>query len=453
MSTEYLRQRGKAKTWYIRVPVPLPAQAAVGQPEIVRSLKVTSLSEAKKLRPAAMTSIYEYINEKVKAQQSEPHSANRFKHQMVAVVRDHDRGLIDDDELSERQEILLEKHLAAKAEFQGVRRRPLHPEDVRTTAAEERTIQAGFDLATGHLLLSDAIEQYIEKTRGKLADDTIETKERTLLAFQKYLGDVPVSKITKKQCAGFLIDELDTEGRSRKTVAKALSELGSLWTKHLIPLAEAEVNPVSGLTASLPSPKRGTKPTRRPWSQEELASFTKGIQEHPKQADLGIAMLLFAYMGMRREELVSLQTQDIDGDCIRLDEAKSTAGVRNIPIHPTVRPLVDHLIETSTDGYQLPTKRSARDVADSMGKRFVRWRRELGAADPATDIHALRYNFTSASENAEIPDSTTKVIVGHARSDITYGLYSPANSVKWSVLVDAMAKVSHGKFDGVGVNP
>jgi len=92
-SQQYLLKRRQA--WYVRVPVPLSAQAALGdRKEIVRSLKTRDLKEAKQRRHATMASIYEVINEAVRTKNSEPQSVEWLKLQMRRLIKDHTDGVI-----------------------------------------------------------------------------------------------------------------------------------------------------------------------------------------------------------------------------------------------------------------------------------------------------------------------------------------------------------------------
>jgi hypothetical protein len=45
-------------------------------------------------------------------------------------------------------------------------------------------------------------------------------------------------------------------------------------------------------------------------------------------------------------------------------------------------------------------------------------------------FHALRNTFTEAMEAAEVPESTTKLLIGHKRASLTYGHYSKGERVK-----------------------
>jgi hypothetical protein len=45
-------------------------------------------------------------------------------------------------------------------------------------------------------------------------------------------------------------------------------------------------------------------------------------------------------------------------------------------------------------------------------------------------FHALRKTFTEVMEGAEVPESTTKLLIGQKRASLTYGHYSKGERVK-----------------------
>ncbi len=50
-------------------------------------------------------------------------------------------------------------------------------------------------------------------------------------------------------------------------------------------------------------------------------------------------------------------------------------------------------------------------------------------------------------EQAGISETTTKLLIGHARESITYGLYSPGSDMK--KLSKAVSKASHRNLDKI----
>jgi integrase len=165
--------------------------------------------------------------------------------------------------------------------------------------------------------------------------------------------------------------------------------------------------------------------------------------------------MLGAYTGMRREEIAELRVSDIEHGALTVRAGKTRAAVRCVPIHPVIKTLVDQLASTTTDAYLIPgLLTGGRDHRRGhfAGKRFSRLLRSAGLTDPALVFHSLRKSFTQRCEAAAIPESTTKLLIGHSRrSSLTYGDldtgYSPG--LQLDALKKAITGVTFGPLDAL----
>ena len=139
--------------------------------------------------------------------------------------------------------------------------------------------------------------------------------------------------------------------------------------------------------------------------------------------------------GARLDELCRLKTTDAekrkDGLWIVIREGKTRAAVRDVPIHDSAAHVLERKRETP-DGFLFhglspggPDKKRSWNVS----KAFGRYCTKLGFRDKALVFHSLRKTFTEALEAAEVPQTTTKLLIGHARSSLTYGVYSKGERV------------------------
>jgi integrase len=159
-----------------------------------------------------------------------------------------------------------------------------------------------------------------------------------------------------------------------------------------------------------------------------------------------------AYTGARREEIALLRVSDLEGDVLRIREGKTAAAVRSVPAHPALLPVLKRLAKTSSDGYLLPGLITGGEDAKRghmIGKRFSYLIRKAGFSDTALTFHTLRNAFMQRCEEAGVPESTAKLIVGHSRQSLTYGTagngYSPGVGV--DTLRREVAKVTFGAVD------
>lgn len=189
-------------------------------------------------------------------------------------------------------------------------------------------------------------------------------------------------------------------------------------------------------------PKKARKSDQRaPFESAEVVSLWQQAKTNgdSKLADL---IALGAYTGARIEELCSMTTSDVRGHTLRIEEAKTEAGCRDVPIHAAIAALVERLKKGSDDGYLLSglTFNKYGDRSNAIGKRFGRMKTAMGL--PATKVfHSIRKTVTTQLENAGVPVDTAADILGHEKTDFTYRVYSGGTTL--DVKAKALAKVSY----------
>lgn len=144
---------------------------------------------------------------------------------------------------------------------------------------------------------------------------------------------------------------------------------------------------------------------------------------------------LAAYTGARLEELCKLKTSSVeiidDISCLLIENAKTEAGNRKVPIHPRLHRLVRNLIKESKDEYLLGglSRTKYGNRSNAIGKRFGRLKEDLGFG-PEKVFHSIRKTVTTLLENAGVPEGVAADILGHEKATITYGVYSTGTSIK-----------------------
>ena len=156
------------------------------------------------------------------------------------------------------------------------------------------------------------------------------------------------------------------------------------------------------------------------------------------------------YTGMRANEIAGTQLADVHADYIHIPEGKTDAAVRDVPIHPVIKPLVERLTEESTDGYLINGLKGGGEDGKRghyVLKRIGATIRALKITDKAVVFHSLRNNFAQAMENAGVSENLAQQIIGHKKQSLTFGLYS--HGVDLGVLQEAVGKVTYGEIDRV----
>lgn len=160
-----------------------------------------------------------------------------------------------------------------------------------------------------------------------------------------------------------------------------------------------------------------------------LWNMAKAAKKH----SLSDLIKLGAYSGARIGELCNLKVGDIKDGYFQITDSKTTAGVREVPIHSSIKGLIERLKEESKDGYLIPSsaENKQEDRSAPHSKVFGRLKDKLGyTGDRTRSFHSIRKTMVTQLEGAGVPEGVTADIVGHEKDTITYGLYSGGNPME-----------------------
>lgn len=443
MNKANLKLRHQA--WYARLRVPPSLRPVVGKSELVQSLHTRDLAEANRRKHAVLAAMHATL-ERARVEATLPRdSAEAFLAEARKLAEEVKAGALRPEDAEVALDVAIEDHLAVQAKHHGIDPHTGHPmvseRHTRTLQLAHKVLHSG-DVA----LLKESIRVYLKEREPHINKQTHAEKDRQLTELADWIGDCEVSSVTKKMAGRYVTEKLLTKGHAPKTIKDTLSNLSAFW-RWLEGRGLVEFNVWQGMSGTVKGSTRGEAPKRRPWSDAELLKLLQGI---PVSDPLLPMVALAAYTGMRREEVASLRVEDAAEDgALIVREGKSAAARRRVPVHPALQPLVRCLRDSSRDGYLIPgllTGGADGKRAHYVGKRFSKVKEKLGFTDPALVFHTLRNAFMQRAEEGGVPESTTKLIVGHSRQgDITYGLYSPG--VKFEALRDAVKKVTFGGAD------
>ena len=57
------------------------------------------------------------------------------------------------------------------------------------------------------------------------------------------------------------------------------------------------------------------------------------------------------YSGMRLDEICAMQNKNIEDKCFHVEEGKTKAAARVIPVHPLIESIIDNLKSSSKDEF------------------------------------------------------------------------------------------------------
>jgi integrase len=304
-------------------------------------------------------------------------------------------------------------------------------------------------LATGKRKpLTSFIDEWVknEQRRG-LAEKTIAQMKSDVEVLISFL---PTSNLLVYEHTNLWIKHVTkTANLSPASVTRIIGSCRNFF-KHLKfigEIAEDAKEPFMVPKESKLSKRRNSKAQNK---TESWLPFTASEVEHlyseaiaRKDWTLGQLILVGAYTGARIEEICSLKKEHIDlGErSIKISDSKTEAGVRIIPIHETLLPVIKELM-TADDEYIISnlTKSKFDDRSNAIGKRFGRMKTKLGYSSRHV-FHSIRKTFTTQLENAGVNENVTADIIGHEKPRMTYGLYSGGTNLE--VKRKAISKVAY----------
>jgi integrase len=434
--TDYLKLRGRA--YYVRVQIPPHLWAAAGgKREFVKTLKTRDINEANRLKHAHVAA-YQRRIKALERQRPDPLADLYEKAIAWRDAREKYKGrVIVEDEEGQPQWTYDDEFLSQISEEAK--------EFVDTHG--EHAATSFFKIAKGEgTPLRDLIDTWLTEQAGTITEQTSAQHRTVLTAFLDWAGQGLLVEDVDRRKAGEFVSHLLTpaSGLKRKTVQRYVSSLSSL-SRWLMARGVANGNPWRGHDIGRKS-KRGEAPAGRQWTDAGLVKLLTGAYTPQYTTTLHDLVKLALVTGARLDELCSLRATDAhrreDGWWIKIREGKTEAAVREVPIHACAA----HVIERrhkSADGFLFPGLVAGgpdKKRSWNVSKAFGHYTHQLDLGDERQNFHALRRTFTEAMEAAEVPESTTALIVGHKRSSMTYGHYSTGERVK---LRKAIAKLSY----------
>lgn len=289
------------------------------------------------------------------------------------------------------------------------------PEDENVPGVAEA--ERFFRLAAGLLIpTSEHLEEWLSTLNNE--PKTKDLKRGTITRFSETFPFI--QDITRKEVQRWFNKRATDEGLTTKTLNRCLSELKGYWNYlRSLELVPEEGSPFDKLII------RGKKSTdRREFEPAEVVKLLRAA-ETKEDRSLVDVITLGMWTGARIESLCKLRVSDVHADFLRIEDDKTPAGTRDVPIHSKLKPTIKRLVAESKDGFVLSGLSANKygDRSDAVGKRFGRLKTELGFGE-AHVFHSIRKTVTTILENAGVSENVCADIVGHEKPRITYGLYS-----------------------------
>lgn len=156
---------------------------------------------------------------------------------------------------------------------------------------------------------------------------------------------------------------------------------------------------------------------------------------------LSNAIKIAAYTGLRIEEICRLKTTSVVDNIIKVEDAKTRASNRQVPVHTKIRDLIKLLSSKSTDGYLIESSGGNKfgKRSDPLSKRFGRLKTQLKFGKGKV-FHSIRKTTATLLHQADVHPLVIMNIMGHKTNTITFDVYSSGSSI--AQMQSALEKLS-----------
>jgi integrase len=287
---------------------------------------------------------------------------------------------------------------------------------------------------------------------GLKETNTRQQKEATFRLFAGYFGERPIRDVRQEDAALFVDALRGMDGRwARSPAAREMTwpELQKRYGGQGKGLSDATVNRHVMAMQELwkwaeqrgrcegHNPFQGHRRKLRqgvnvqgylPWEMDELSKL---FNPPPRRADLTEVMVVGLFTGMRLDEIASLRHRQLriaEGVAyIQIEDAKSPAGIRQVPLHPRLSWLAERGKAGDPDGRMWPAfnpEGPGKKPGADAGRDFSRFKAGKGFMTRRKAFHSFRKNVTQIMERAGVPENEWAQVFGHERG-FTYSRYSP----------------------------
>ena len=126
--------------------------------------------------------------------------------------------------------------------------------------------------------------------------------------------------------------------------------------------------------------------------------------------------LVLLYTGMRASELINLKARDVNRKqrTLRITSAKTKSGIRTIPIHDRIWPIIERRLDAF---YIIQECRTYSSLSREFDKA-------MKAINAKHTTHDCRHTFATRLDNEGANYNAKRLLLGHASGNVTDGVYT-----------------------------
>jgi integrase len=294
-------------------------------------------------------------------------------------------------------------------------------------------------IVTGSSIPSDAFVAEFMSTRTVTSRSAQQEETRIGYAIKQF-PIYPVDKQAVNKWALSLTQEaISSRGKPyAQGTAKSILNINGSYYQHLLDMGHLDPNLSNPFKEtrikSGGGKKAAEKPKRIAWEKHQVTHLVDACVNKADDDLLNIT-LLAAHSGARLEELATLLVQSIYLEAplpfFRITESKSAAGLRDVPVHPFILPLLKSMVTQSTNEFLFSdlSLTGHGERGSAISKRFGKLKKKLGYG-PTQVFHSFRHTAITLFEQSGVSENVAMDVVGHEKPNLTFGHYSGGTSME-----------------------
>jgi integrase len=276
-----------------------------------------------------------------------------------------------------------------------------------------------------------------------LAPATVAGRKGNIRQFARWASGkkLRLDGITRKVAGEYVTTTIDP--MHRKRAETHLSSLRSYWSflhaRGHIKGGDDKGGPWVGqrIKAVGKRAERGGKDEERPFTESEVRAllyspFPRSVASE-FESQIADALRISLLTGMRLEEIATLWVEEVHDGVFDIQQGKTDAAARRVPIHPDLVELVERRRkDKGPKDWLFHELADARDPGDIFGKRFRRYRLAVGVDDKRegkrrslVNFHSARHWFARTASFAGQSDKIIGSVIGHRpdKKNVTWAVY------------------------------
>lgn len=266
-----------------------------------------------------------------------------------------------------------------------------------------------YDLSQGKITFGEIYQKVFDAKFSLLAKKS-QTSYNSAFKHCKAIQDMPIRDI-KTAALQKVIDECDAGSRTKDNMCTVMNAVFEYAMQNDLV--------VKNYTEFVTYEKSAPVLERIPYTDDEIQTLWN-VESNRYEAKV---VLILLYTGMRISELL-----DMKRECCHLDKryldvlsSKTKAGIRKVPIHDRILPLVEYFYNKNCEYLIVNDNNGKLTYSNFLKRDYSVLNAEFGMNHL---FHDTRHTFISQAQRYRLNEFCLKRIVGHSGHGVTQNVYT-----------------------------